>query len=123
MKKRNMAFTLIELLVVISIIALLIGILLPALGAARRNASMLKNGTQVRSIIQGMLTFANTNKEYFPGRKKGANDVSGSPGEVDNANISNSNLDGHTVEARYALMLEGNYFSGDISAPVLRPPI
>ena len=60
------AFTLIELLVVISIIALLIAILLPALGAARRSARQMANSTQLRGIHQGMVTFAQDNKGFFP---------------------------------------------------------
>lgn len=63
------AFTLIELLVVISIIALLIAILLPALGAARRSARQMQNSTQLRGIHQGMFSFAQENKGWFPGLK------------------------------------------------------
>ncbi len=63
---RKNAFTLIELLVVIAIIALLIGILLPALGKARQRANQLKDSTQIRSIMQAMVIFAGNNKDYYP---------------------------------------------------------
>ena len=60
------AFTLIELLVVISIIALLIGILLPALGSARRAAQDTLSLTNIRSLTQAMALYANGYNDKFP---------------------------------------------------------
>lgn len=66
--KKN-GFTLIELLVVISIIAILMAILLPALGAARRLARESNNRSNVIGLVKGSIIFSGSNKEYFPCRK------------------------------------------------------
>ena len=64
---RKKAFTLIELLVVISIIAIMIGILMPALGNARRNAQRMESNTRIRGIHQGCVQYADGNRQAFPG--------------------------------------------------------
>lgn len=87
-QRRNSGFTLIELLVVIAIIAILINLLLPAIGSARESARSLLCSTQLRTLAQAQLTYATENDDYYAGPMtsglEGFSNGSGSTDYIDN---------------------------------------
>jgi len=60
-------FTLIELLVVIAVIALLVGILLPSLGAVRETARAVVCASNLRQVTIAFTSYANENDDWVAG--------------------------------------------------------
>jgi type II secretory pathway pseudopilin PulG len=89
---RGRGITLIEMLVIVSIVALAIGILLPALSSPRRAARQSGNSTQLRGIHQGLILYSQGFNGWYAGL-----DGKGQPIDL-------------RVEARMVPLVNGNYF-------------
>jgi prepilin-type N-terminal cleavage/methylation domain-containing protein len=113
-------FTLIELLTVMAIIALLVGLLLPALAQARAKAQMTKDQTQIKQIHAAWTTFSRDYDGIFP-----------TPGLInrlmdpvlgmEKPGRGPEDLEANTSGAMYSACIMQNYFTPQILVAPTEP--
>lgn len=103
--RHRTAFTLTDLIAGTTIAAVLLTITAATFADNRTTRQQRQNATQLRGIHQGLVTYANRNKEHFPGLN--------SKGEIlpnDDEETGSSGA-GDTPEARYWIMLTRDYMT------------
>jgi len=102
-------FTKIELLFVISIIALLIGILIPAFGTARRTSSGQKNSSPLRGMHQSAVIYAQNNGGFLPGLDPSGHILADGP-------ATGFSGPGSTPMARFWILLDAEFIPAEMLA-------
>lgn len=106
-------FLILELVAASAVLGVAATVSIVALGGDRNTARQMQNSTQLRGIHQGLFTYANSNKEHFPGLNSKGLTLENGPDTTGNSG------DGTTAEARVWIMLDGNFFTPEYAiAPV-----
>ncbi|MEO0474885.1 MAG: prepilin-type N-terminal cleavage/methylation domain-containing protein, partial [Planctomycetota bacterium] len=103
-------FTLIELLVVISIIALLIAILLPALSGAREAARLVQCGSNLQQMATAATNFATERDGLAPPGVVQRSSVFQGQFAVRGSVVMNQHPE-YGYSAAHAILVDGGYYS------------